>query len=64
MLDGLHLSRYRKSFEEEDIGGGILAECDDATLEKELGVGMRIHRLKLLQVIRGDTCARELIHSS
>ena len=62
MLDALKLSQYRERFEEEVIAGNILVECDELTLENELGVGMRIHRLKLLQIIRGDTSARPLVN--
>ena len=62
MLDALRLSQYRAKFDEEQIGGDILAECDDNTLETELGVSKRIHRLKLLQIIRGDNSARRILH--
>ena len=64
MLDGLRLSQYRPRFEEESIDGSILIDCDDEnTLEKELGITMKIHRLKLLQIIRGDISAQRLIES-
>ena len=61
LLDALNLSQYKRRFEEEVIAGDILADCDDITLEKELGVTMRIHRLKLLQMISGESSAKHLI---
>ena len=63
MLDALRLSQYRAKFEEESIGGSILIDCDENTLEKELGMAMKIHRLKLLQIIRGDTSAQRILES-
>ena len=62
LLDALHLSQYRSRFEEERIGGDILAECDEHMLQTELGVNMRIHCLKLLQVIKGKTSAKMLLN--
>lgn len=61
MLEALNLSQYQAKFDEEQVGGDILSHCDDATLENELGVNMKIHRLKLLQVISGERSARALL---
>lgn len=55
------MTQYQKRFREEVIAGDILAECDDHTLETELGMNMKIHRLKLLQIIRGDISAKTII---
>lgn len=63
MLDALHLSQYRARFQEEGVGGDILLDCDEATLENELGVNMKIHRLKLMQIIRGEKSARFLLEN-
>lgn len=63
MLDALHLSQYRARFQEEQVGGDILLLCDDAVLENELGINMKIHRLKLLQIIRGERSARFLLET-
>ena len=63
LLDKLRLSQYKSRFEEELIGGDILAQCDDDMLQTELGVNMRIHRLKLMQVIKGEKSAKKLIDS-
>ena len=61
MLDALRLSKYRTRFEEEQIAGDILMDCNEEMLEKELGVGMRIHRLRLLKIIRGDYSAQRIL---
>ena len=60
LLDSLKLGQYRERFEEESIAGDILAECDEAVLQKELGINMKIHRLKLLQIIRGYKSAQSI----
>ena len=61
LLDALHLGQYRKRFEDEVIAGDILADCDEAVLESELGINMKIHRLKLMKIIEGVTSAQRVI---
>ena len=55
------MSQYKTKFVEEQIGGDILIECDENVLEKELGVSLKIHRVKLLQVMTGQKSAMALL---
>ena len=52
------LSQYRESFSRELIDGEVLSECDEETLERELGVADLEHRAKLMAVIRGEHTLR------
>jgi len=47
------MSQYKTKVIEEQIGGDILLECDENVLEKELGMSLKIHHVKLLQVMSG-----------
>ncbi len=58
VLEGMGLSDYKDVVEREGIDGEILAELDEATLIKEMGVASRIHRLKIMKLISGDYDAR------
>ena len=55
------MSQYKTKFVEEQIGGDILIECDENVLEKELGMSLKIHRVKLLQVMTGQKSAMALL---
>ena len=52
------MSQYQESFSREFIDGEVLSECDEETLELELGVSDPEHRAKLMAVIRGEHSLR------
>lgn len=60
MLHALKISRYAEEFTKEDISGWVLVNCTEDLLEKELNVTSALHRMKLMQVIRGKTSAKAL----
>lgn len=47
------LGKYNDKFKEEDIDGSLFCQLDESILEEELGVTMRLHRIKLLSIING-----------
>jgi hypothetical protein len=49
----MKLTQYKQLFQEESVDGEILAECDDAVLEKELYISTKLHRSRLLKIITG-----------
>ena len=53
LLKEMDLLEHVPRFKAEHIDGMTLLECDDATLRDDLGVASRVHRLRLLQVIKG-----------
>ena len=60
LLHALKISRYAEEFTKEDISGWVLVNCTEDLLEKELNVTSALHRMKLMQVIRGKTSAKAL----
>ena len=54
LLAALNMSQYQKTFEEEQVDGEVLIECDDEVLRTELNVASLIHRKKLMSVINGS----------
>lgn len=53
----MHLQDYANNFMRERIDGPILCTLDDGTLN-EIGIGSKLHRIKLLNVIKGKVSAR------
>ena len=52
VLDAINLSVYKESFQKELIDGELLSEFTE-DMFIELGVKSKIHRLKLMQVVKG-----------
>ena len=50
----MDLKQYTSTFKSEHVTGDILIECDDDVLKVELGVSSKLHRLRLLKVIKGQ----------
>ena len=53
LLDCMGLAAYKGKFSEEQVSGEILAECDEQVLQNDLGIGSKLHRMRLLKVISG-----------
>lgn len=60
VLDKFGLGMYKERFVEEQIDGCLLLELDDDVLKEELGVSMKLHRLKLLAIIKGQLSVYKL----
>ena len=48
----------------EDVTGWILVNCTEAVLEKELLVSTGLHRMRLMQLIKGKVSARPHVQSA
>ena len=55
MLDTIGLPQYKEAFSREIIDGVTFLGLDDVTLDKELQVSSKIHRLRILKLMDGDT---------
>ncbi len=53
MLKLTGLNMYVDKFHAEQVSGDMLMELDEVSLEEELGVVSKLHRLKILRVISG-----------
>ena len=63
LLNQLQLSEHCKAFEKERITGSLLLDLDESILKEELGVNMKLHRLKLERVINGRDSLKALMAS-
>lgn len=63
VLDTLGLSSYKQTFQEQCITGEVLAECTDEVLHSELDITSKLHRIKLLGVIKGSAHTWALVNS-
>ena len=61
VLDAINLSVYKESFQKEVIDGELLSEFTE-DMFIELGVKSKIHRLKLMQVVKGKKDVSSLIY--
>ena len=50
----MNLGSYKEKFSAEQIDGVLLLSCDNEILEYELGVTSRLHRMRMLKLIKGD----------
>lgn len=60
----MKLSQYKPVFEEESMTGKLLLGCDDDLLKNDLGVKSRLHRIRLMQLISGETSVSEVVTST
>lgn len=61
LLAAMNLHQYQATFRSEVVDGEILSECDDGVLENELGITSRLHRLRLLKIISGETSLAQFL---
>lgn len=52
LLKSMGLEQYEEVFSKEQITGEILAECNEEVLERELHIPVKIHRIRLMKVIK------------
>ena len=55
------LPQYQESVRHEHVTGEILSELDEASLENELGVKSKIHRVRLMKIILGRHSAASVL---
>ena len=53
LLKSVGLEAYVEVFKAECISGDILQEIDESVLNKELGVGSKLHRIRMMRLIGG-----------
>ena len=55
------MTEYIATFQAEKITGELLTQLDESDLVKELNISSRIHRIRLLQFIKGKQSAFSLL---
>lgn len=58
LLQSAGLEQYETMFRKESIDGDVFCELDEQTLEKELSVALKIHRLRFMRLIREQRSLR------
>ncbi|XP_019854541.1 PREDICTED: uncharacterized protein LOC109583562 [Amphimedon queenslandica] len=48
------LQQYAATFSQELVDGNLFFELDDVMLEEDLGITSRLHRLRMMKIIRGE----------
>ena len=48
------LKQYAATFSLELVDGKLFFELDDVMLEEDLGITSRLHRLRMMKIIRGE----------
>ena len=57
----MNLEQYKETVAREFVDGEILSELDDKSLENDLGISSKIHRLRLMQIITGSHSAKDFL---
>lgn len=61
MLHKMRFDQYIAEFRNEYISGAIMCELNEEILEKELCIHSKLHRIRLMKVVQGETDARLLL---
>lgn len=56
---GLH--QYKDAFSQESVDGAVLLELDEEVLTSELGVKSKIHCVKLMKLISGESSIQKFL---
>ena len=46
----LGMMKYHETFAEQSIDGEVLVECDESTLQHELGMDSKVDRIRLMKI--------------
>ena len=57
----MNLGQYKETVAKECIDGEILSQLDEQSLESDLGISSRVHRIRLMQIITGSRSAEDLL---
>lgn len=55
LLESMDLGQYTSVFTKENVTGNDLAYLDDDDLENVLGICNRLHRIRLMKIISGQS---------
>ena len=54
------LPQYINRFCHEQVTGSILLQCDEAMLQRDLGIDNQLHRKRLMALITGHQSVKDL----
>lgn len=57
----MNLGQYKETIAREFIDGGVLSELDEQSLENDLGVSSKVHRIRLMQIVAGSRSAKDFL---
>lgn len=57
----MDLMQYKEVISREHIDGEILCDLDEQSLESDLGVAVKLHRVRLMKVITGCHSAEQFL---
>ena len=57
----MNLGQYKETIARECVDGEILSELDEKSLEKDLGISSKIHRIRLMQIVTGSHSAKDFL---
>ena len=55
------LKQYAAKFSHELVDGELFFELDDVMLEEDLGITSRLHRLRMMKIIRGEQSVNDFL---
>ena len=61
ILKEMNMEDYHPLFARQQINGEVLSQCDDRFLQQELQIKSKLHRIRLMGLIKGQTSARSLL---
>jgi hypothetical protein len=61
LLEAMNLTQYQNKFASEGIGGDILMELEDQDLQNDLGMKSKVHRVRLMKIIKGQHSAKNIL---
>lgn len=57
LLDAIGMKQYAEVFQREKINGEVLVDMDDEMMMGDLGIASKLHRMRLMKVIKGEHLA-------
>ena len=63
LLDAMQLPQYKEAFLKEQVGGDVLIELDDQTLQSDLQINSKLHRVRLMKLISGSYSPENILAS-
>ena len=57
----MNMDEYHPLFARQQINGEILSRCNDQILQQELQIKSKLHRIRLMGLINGQTSVRHLL---
>ena len=57
----MNFGQYKETIARECVDGEILSELDEKSLENDLGISSKIHRIRLMQIVTGSRSAKDFL---